>query len=365
MNYRKFLLVALTFIGGIYFFLEFVLPEAFSVPGVGRFEIGKYHSEISDGYVLIGSMAVGLGIINILMVYGSKLIYKRKGAFESGVLIAMMFAMIGITSWHWYSQELNVSKVSQWRNLSTFAQVIQEDKASNKEGVKPVSERIAALSTALVELARATKSELSDCKSTEESCLKLQSELSRYTEQDGLTIAQADLEGIKTDLNTIALSYQNVLEDDFSNGSADFLYKFLYEGLFIPLGSAMFSLLGFYIISAGYRAFRIKSLEAALMMIAALLVMIGQIPFYQIIHDIWASGRSQLLAFNAPSWLLPELNLPYIRYWILQVPNAAAFRAISFGAGIAGLIMAFRIWFSIESTSFSDSLPGSDLEGEG
>ena len=92
----------------------------------------------------------------------------------------------------------------------------------------------------------------------------------------------------------------------------------------------MFSLLGFYIAAAAYRAFRISSFEALLMMSAAVIVMLGQIPFGALISEYF-----------------PELRL-----WLLKFPSAGAFRAIKIGALIAGLGMAFRMWFSIESSSF-------------
>jgi hypothetical protein len=45
--------------------------------------------------------------------------------------------------------------------------------------------------------------------------------------------------------------------------------------------------------------------------------------------------------------------MPSIRQWLLEVPNSAAFRAIRLGAGVAGLMLAIRMWLSIESKSFS------------
>ena len=47
-------------------------------------------------------------------------------------------------------------------------------------------------------------------------------------------------------------------------------FKFLFSGGLTNLGSATFSMIAFYIASAAYRAFRIRSLEATLLMIAAL-----------------------------------------------------------------------------------------------
>ena len=42
-------------------------------------------------------------------------------------------------------------------------------------------------------------------------------------------------------------------------------------------------------------------------------------------------------------------DMPVIRVWILQNPNSSAFRAIKIGGSIAGLVMAFRMWLSLES----------------
>jgi hypothetical protein len=92
----------------------------------------------------------------------------------------------------------------------------------------------------------------------------------------------------------------------------------------------MFSLLAFYIASAAYRAFRIKSTEAVLMMIAALLVMLGQIPFGAY---IWG-------------------ELPAVRLWVMQVFSTPAFRGIALGASVAFLAMALRMWLSLETKSF-------------
>jgi hypothetical protein len=67
------------------------------------------------------------------------------------------------------------------------------------------------------------------------------------------------------------------------------------------------------------------------MMAAALVVMLGQISLGHLISD----------------------ELPAARQWLLEVPNAAAFRAIRLGAAVAGLMLAIRMWLSIEPKSFS------------
>ena len=59
---RKKIIVFFTFIGGLYFFLEFILPA-----DISGFKFGIYHEEVSLGVQLIGLMAIGLGIITSLL----------------------------------------------------------------------------------------------------------------------------------------------------------------------------------------------------------------------------------------------------------------------------------------------------------
>ena len=62
-------------------------------------------------------------------------------------------------------------------------------------------------------------------------------------------------------------------------------------------------------------------------MLAALIVILGQIP----------QGAAYI-----------SEDLPGIRKWLLDNISTPAFRAISFGAAIAGLAMAVRMWLSLE-----------------
>ena len=109
-------------------------------------------------------------------------------------------------------------------------------------------------------------------------------------------------------------------------------YALLFYGLFQPLGSAMFSLLAAYLVSAAYRAFRIRSFESTLMAASAVLIMLGQVPI--------------------GNWLthgLPHgMQIPTIMTWVLFVTNNAVVRAVNFGIFVGALATAVRVWLSMD-----------------
>lgn len=346
MNYRKFLITTLTFLGGIYFFLEFVLPA--KLPEVlGGFEFGKYHSQISNGFIAVGSVAFALGLINLFYVHGSRIIFARKGAINSAALLISLFLMMYLTVNEWVSSEKMIKESARFRNLALFSETIKKDTEINNRNVLPIADRTQFLADEIEQELDSVSQTLEVRDPDVAPFLYEQLELnlkgvSTALEQLKVKVDSEEFEltpflTLSQSLNRLSANLQQIDELIYRKSVAKLTYEFVYKGFFIPLGSAMFSLLGFYIISAGYRAFRIRSAESALMMIAAVVVMLGQIPFYIYISD----------------------HLPEIRLWLLEYPSAAAFRAVKFGAAIAGLYMAIRMWFSIETTSFVDE------EGEG
>jgi hypothetical protein len=121
------------------------------------------------------------------------------------------------------------------------------------------------------------------------------------------------------------------------------IYNILFRGFLTSLDSTMFSLIAFYIVSAAYRAFRIRSTEAALMMVAAAIIMLALVPVGAAITN-WLPTSGWLSAFR----------LERIGYWLLIGPNMAAQRAIAFGIAVGSMAMGLRIWLSLERGSFFD-----------
>ena len=125
------------------------------------------------------------------------------------------------------------------------------------------------------------------------------------------------------------MAVKEIADNNYDENIIVKLKKLMENGFFFPLGAAMFSLLAFYIAVAAYRSFRIKSVEALVMMIFAILVMLGQIP-------------------QGPLYIWE--GLPALRLWLMSNVSTPAVRAIEFGSIIAGLAMAMRMWLSLEKS---------------
>jgi len=115
------------------------------------------------------------------------------------------------------------------------------------------------------------------------------------------------------------------------------IYSCLFDGLYIPLGVAMMSTLAFYIVSAAYRAFRVTNVDAILMMGAAIIVMLGQIPF-----GMW------LTSWLPMQGIVSSLRIENVSNWFMTIVNMSVQRAIGFGLAVGGIAMALRVWFSLE-----------------
>jgi hypothetical protein len=100
----------------------------------------------------------------------------------------------------------------------------------------------------------------------------------------------------------------------------------MYDYVFYPCNATMFALLAFFIASAAFRAFRARNAEAALLLGAAIIIMLGRAPIGRAISDM----------------------LPLISDWILDVPNNAGRRAIMMGAALGAIATGLRIILGLE-----------------
>ena len=125
-------------------------------------------------------------------------------------------------------------------------------------------------------------------------------------------------------LGTIAIGLW-VNGKESANGSMT-SFGWIYSYTLVPLQGTMFAILAFFIASAAYRSFRARSREAAVLLIAAVIVMLGRVPLGEYLVPI--SGD--------------------ITQWILNVLNASVRRAILIGVSLGAVALSLKIIFGIE-----------------
>jgi hypothetical protein len=103
-------------------------------------------------------------------------------------------------------------------------------------------------------------------------------------------------------------------------------FMYLYFNVQFPLESTMYSLLAFFVTSASFRAFRARNRQAAVLLVAAVIIMLGRVPVGSL---IWK-------------------GFPDVTEWIMQFPNAAAKRGIRLGIDLGLISMALRMILGIE-----------------
>jgi len=106
------------------------------------------------------------------------------------------------------------------------------------------------------------------------------------------------------------------------------VFYWVYMNAYYPMQATMFALLAFFIASAAFRAFRIRSWEAGLLAITAIAVMIGRVPIGE---AVWK-------------------NFPSFTEWIMDVPQMAAKRAIMMGAALGAISTGLKVLTGLERT---------------
>jgi len=101
-------------------------------------------------------------------------------------------------------------------------------------------------------------------------------------------------------------------------------FRWIVTFIFEPLQQAVFAFLAFFIVSAAYRAFRARTLEATLLLFAAVIVMIGN----AILPLPGPSGPAEL--------------------WLLTVPSMAVQRGIILGVALGIIAQSVRILLGLE-----------------
>lgn len=108
------------------------------------------------------------------------------------------------------------------------------------------------------------------------------------------------------------------------------LYQFLFNNVLVAMDSTLYGSLAFFIASASYRAFRARNLEATVLLVAAILVMLGNVPIGAVISHYF------------PTW----------GAWLMNVPNTAGQRGIQICAAIGLIALSLRVVMGVERSHF-------------
>lgn len=116
-------------------------------------------------------------------------------------------------------------------------------------------------------------------------------------------------------------------------------FSFIFDYMYTPMQSTMFSILAFFVASAAFRAFRARTREATLLLVAAIVVMLGRVELGSV---LW----SYIPVIGKIEWL----DVSYISQWINDVFTTAGQRAILLGASLGYIAASFKILLGIEKS---------------
>ena len=250
-NARKSIIAVFTFLGGLYYAVEFFWPAAKAGPNMGENWLTPYQPFVSNLASVVGSFSVGIGVISLIQFHARAIARQRAGWGNSVALIVSFLALLTFGLLNQYAPHLSILPPT------------------------PFSHR--------------------------------------------------------------------------PQNSQD-IFNFLFVGGYNNLDAATFSLIAFFIASASYRAFRIRSWESTLMMAAALIVMLGATFGTAITGGI----HPYLDAAHTVENPWANLRIERISEWLLTRVNAPAQRGILFGIYVGGLAVSLRLWLSLERGAYFD-----------
>lgn len=272
---RQRLIWAAIVLGAFFYVFAFFLGDETSA---GRaLHLTEVRTGLSLSINVVATMAFGLGIVNLFWVHGANVLARKKEWPFSVVVFVTFFTVTAFLLWEYrLDAQGRTLKAEATGALATYRAAFETD--------DPVE-----------------RDRLLDTLSPEE--LRLVNRCYEY----------------------------------------DATYRFeprtFYLNNFIsPLAATVMSLLGFYITYAAYRAFRIRSLEATVMMLSAAVVILGSDPL-----GGWLSA-----VMNTVFGGSEVVDLPYWADVDNRVLNSGMQRGLEIGIAVAVVAMGLRVLLGLE-----------------
>lgn len=104
-------------------------------------------------------------------------------------------------------------------------------------------------------------------------------------------------------------------------------YQWMYTNFNLPLSSTAYAATLFYLASATYRVIRARSTETTILVVVSIVVIMGNMPMFVT--------------------YIPALMT--VKNWLADVVVTAAYRAITIGVGLGGILMGVRTLLAMET----------------
>lgn len=129
-------------------------------------------------------------------------------------------------------------------------------------------------------------------------------------------------------------------------GGLQYARDLLFDGMYMVMEAAMFSMISFFILSAAYRAFRLRSVEATILLTAALIMILSLMgavsaPSSDLVEG-WANNS------GAMKPIVDSFSPAVVKSWLENIIQGPGIRAIDFGLGLGALGMGLRVWLNLE-----------------
>jgi hypothetical protein len=118
------------------------------------------------------------------------------------------------------------------------------------------------------------------------------------------------------------------------NGQQGAVTQWIFHNMLLAMSATLYGMVAFWVTTCAYRAFRVRSLEGTLMLIAAALVLLGIAPIGSTIWHSWGP----------------------LATWLNNVPTAGAFRAITIGSFLGFMATGIRILLGLERSHMGAGL---------
>jgi hypothetical protein len=110
-------------------------------------------------------------------------------------------------------------------------------------------------------------------------------------------------------------------------GRSSDTYQWMYSNFNLPLSSTAYAATLFYLASATYRVIRARSTETTILVVVSIVVIMGNMPMFVT--------------------YIPALLT--IKTWLSDILVTAAYRAITIGVGLGGILMGVRTLLAMET----------------